>query len=72
MNAFDAKTIGANLLTVSEFAAEKGTTRVSVSTHISSGKIIPTYVGREKHVFIDAKKYANYTFDTSKINKRYQ
>lgn len=73
MNAFDQQTadMGANLLTPAEFAKEKNTSRASVTRHIAAGKIIPKYVGKYLHPFIDGKKYSNYTFDDSRTNKRY-
>lgn len=51
------------LLSIGQFAQKKGVTRGSVYYHINvSKKIIPTYIGMNKDLFIDYESYKDFDF----------
>lgn len=66
------KTIGVNLCTIAEFAELRNIHRTTVTRHVLNGSLPVVIVGKHEHVFIDAKKHANYSFDESKTNNRYK
>ncbi len=59
------KTIGTNLLTISQFATKKKVARNTVYTHINAGKLDIVEVGMHKETFIDWKKHSKYEFQES-------